>query len=95
MRAQLAAPNSHVVGPETYNELFTMHGTTMIFLFNTPVLAGFGNYLIPLQLGTRDMAFPAPERLQLLGLSAGRASSCTPATWSGTHPTEAGLRTCR
>ena len=38
--------------------LFTMHGTTMIFLFNTPVLAGFGNYLIPLQIGSRDMAFP-------------------------------------
>ena len=51
-------PNAHVLGPETYNELFTMHGTTMIFLFNTPVLAGFGNYLLPLQIGTRDMAFP-------------------------------------
>ncbi|MDQ1397768.1 MAG: cytochrome c oxidase subunit, partial [Acidimicrobiaceae bacterium] len=58
MRAQLATPNNNVVGPQTYNELFTMHGTTMIFLFNTPVLAGFGNYLLPLQLGTRDMAFP-------------------------------------
>ena len=45
MRAQLAGPNEHVLGPETYNQLFTMHGTTMIFLFNTPVLAGFGNYL--------------------------------------------------
>src|SRR6476620_1136905 len=58
MRAQLAEPNAHVLGPQLYNELMTMHGTTMIFLFNTPVLAGFGNYLIPLQLGTRDMAFP-------------------------------------
>src|SRR3954454_6227860 len=58
IRAQLTSPNSHIVDPQTYNELFTMHGTTMIFLFNTPVLAGFGNYLIPLQLGTRDMAFP-------------------------------------
>src|SRR5438552_16293731 len=58
MRSQLAAPNNHVVGPETYNQLMTMHGTTMIFLFNTPVLAGFGNYILPLQLGTRDMAFP-------------------------------------
>jgi cytochrome c oxidase subunit I len=58
MRAQLAGPDGQVVGPQTYNELFTMHGTTMIFLFNTPVLAGFGNYLLPLQLGTRDMAFP-------------------------------------
>jgi cytochrome c oxidase subunit 1/cytochrome c oxidase subunit I+III len=58
MRAQLSGPDNHVVGPETYNQLFTMHGVTMIFLFNTPVLAGFGNYLLPLQLGTRDMAFP-------------------------------------
>jgi cytochrome c oxidase subunit I+III len=58
MRVQLAEPNAHVLGPETYNELLSMHGTTMIFLFNTPVLAGFGNYLIPLMLGTRDMAFP-------------------------------------
>src|SRR3954470_12082584 len=58
MRSQLMGPNRHVVGPETYNQLFTMHGVTMIFLFNTPVLAGFGNYLLPLQLGTRDMAFP-------------------------------------
>jgi cytochrome c oxidase subunit I+III len=58
MRAQLAQPNNNFVSPETYNELFTMHGTTMIFLFNTPILAGFGNYLIPLQIGARDMAFP-------------------------------------
>jgi cytochrome c oxidase subunit I+III len=58
MRDQLATSNNNVLAPETYNMLFTMHGTTMIFLFNTPVLAGFGNYLIPLQIGSRDMAFP-------------------------------------
>jgi len=58
MRTQLAQPDAGVVGPQLYNELFTMHGTTMIFLFNTPVLAGFANYLLPLQLGTRDLAFP-------------------------------------
>ena len=58
MRVQLATPDAHVLTPQEYNELFTMHGTTMIFLFNTPVLAGFGNYLVPLQLGARDMAFP-------------------------------------
>src|SRR3954451_11734675 len=58
MRVQLAAPNQHVLSPETYNEFFTMHGTAMIFLFNTPVLAGFGNYLIPLMIGSRDLAFP-------------------------------------
>src|SRR5947207_129315 len=58
MRAQLTSPNSRILDPQAYNQLFTMHGTTMIFLFNTPVLAGFGNYLVPLQLGARDMAFP-------------------------------------
>src|SRR3954462_12288469 len=56
MRTQLATSNEHVLDPQTYNELFTVHGTTMIFLFNTPVLAGFGNYLIPLMIGSRDMA---------------------------------------
>ena len=58
MRAQLAEPNAHVLSASQYNEFFTMHGTTMIFLFNTPVLAGFGNYLLPIQIGSRDMAFP-------------------------------------
>src|SRR3954453_17032637 len=58
MRAQLAEADNNVVSPDLYNQLFTMHGTTMIFLFNTPVLAGFGNYLLPLMIGARDMAFP-------------------------------------
>jgi cytochrome c oxidase subunit 1/cytochrome c oxidase subunit I+III len=58
MRTQLAQGDNQFLDPRTYNELFTMHGTTMIFLFNTPVLAGFGNYLLPLMIGARDMAFP-------------------------------------
>ncbi|MGE5637031.1 MAG: cbb3-type cytochrome c oxidase subunit I, partial [Nocardioidaceae bacterium] len=58
MRLQLARPDGTVVGPETYNSLMTMHGSTMIFLFFVPVLAGFANYLIPLMIGARDMAFP-------------------------------------
>jgi cytochrome c oxidase subunit I len=58
MRLQLAQPNGTLVDPETYNGLVTMHGTTMIFLFVVPVLAGFGNYLVPLMIGARDMAFP-------------------------------------
>src|SRR5262245_26394590 len=58
MRVQLAEPNAGVLSARTYNEFFTVHGTAMIFLFNTPVLAGFGNYLIPLMIGSRDMAFP-------------------------------------
>jgi cytochrome c oxidase subunit I+III len=58
IRAQLATPNNSVLGPDAYNKLMTMHGTTMILLFNTPIFAGFGNYLVPLMIGTRDMAFP-------------------------------------
>ena len=58
IRTQLAGPNGHVLSPEVYNEVFTMHGTTMIFLFVMPTLAGFGNYIVPLMIGARDMAFP-------------------------------------
>jgi cytochrome c oxidase subunit I len=58
MRLQLARPNSELVAPETYNALFTMHGTTMIFLFIVPVLGGFANYVVPLMIGARDVAFP-------------------------------------
>jgi cytochrome c oxidase subunit 1 len=58
VRTQLAFPNGHVLDPATYNEVFTMHGTTMIFLFVMPMLTGFGNYVVPLMIGARDMAFP-------------------------------------
>ncbi|HEX7384184.1 MAG TPA: cbb3-type cytochrome c oxidase subunit I, partial [Burkholderiaceae bacterium] len=58
MRWQLAQPNLHVLTPEQYDQLFTMHGVTMIFLYALPVLSGFSNYLWPLLLGSRDMAFP-------------------------------------
>ncbi len=58
MRIQLAIPNNHFVSPETFNRLFTMHGTTMVFFVGMPILFGFGNYLIPLMIGARDMAFP-------------------------------------
>ena len=58
MRAQLARPESHLLTPEAYDQLFTMHGTTMIFWYASPMLSGFGNYLVPLMIGSRDMAFP-------------------------------------
>jgi cytochrome c oxidase subunit 1 len=58
MRAQLATPNEHFVTKDSYSELFTIHGTTMIFLVVVPILAGFGNFLVPLMIGARDMAFP-------------------------------------
>jgi cytochrome c oxidase subunit I len=58
MRLQLGAPNNTLVTPQTYNQLFTMHGTTMIFLFVVPMMAGLANYFVPLMIGARDMAFP-------------------------------------
>jgi cytochrome c oxidase subunit 1 len=57
-RAQLATPNEHLLVRQSYNQVVTMHGTTMIFLFVVPILAGFGNYLVPLMIGAKDMAFP-------------------------------------
>ncbi|HUV68283.1 MAG TPA: cytochrome c oxidase subunit I [Terracidiphilus sp.] len=58
MRIQLAVPNNHFVSPQVFNQLFTMHGTTMVFFVGMPILFGFGNYLVPLMIGARDMAFP-------------------------------------
>ena len=58
MRAQLADAQLQLVNPEAYNQLFSMHGITMMFLFAMPMLSGFGNYFVPLMIGTRDMAFP-------------------------------------
>lgn len=58
IRTQLAVPNGKVLTPEVYNQIFTMHAVTMIFLFVMPMLTGLGNYVVPLMIGARDMAFP-------------------------------------
>jgi cytochrome c oxidase subunit 1 len=58
VRIQLAEPQNKFLTAEQYNQIFTMHGTTMIFLWIIPVLSGFGNYFVPLMIGARDMAFP-------------------------------------
>ena len=58
MRTQLITPNNTLLSPERYNQIFTMHGTTMVFLFGMPMLAGLANYLVPLMIGARDMIFP-------------------------------------
>ncbi len=64
MRWQLASPNNGAIGPTAYNQIFTMHGTTMVFLAVMPLLFGFGVFFVPLQIGAKDMAFP---RLNALG----------------------------
>src|SRR5215207_8333675 len=58
IRAQLAQPDGTILSADKYNEMFTMHATTMIFLFVMPMAAAFANYLLPLQIGARDVAFP-------------------------------------
>jgi cytochrome c oxidase subunit I+III len=58
MRLQLSRPDNTLVGPDFYNQLFTMHGTAMMFLFAVPIMGGFGTYLVPLMVGTREVPFP-------------------------------------
>src|SRR3982751_2296442 len=58
MRLQLSTPEAKLLGPDLYNQLFAMHGTTMMFLFAVPVMEAFAIYLVPLMVGTRSIAFP-------------------------------------
>jgi cytochrome c oxidase subunit I len=94
IRTELALPGVQFVDGEVYNQLFTMHGTTMIFLFIIPVLVGFGNYVVPLQIGAPDMAFPRINALSFwmlplagillfLGFATGGAAS---AGWTSYAP---------
>src|SRR3954453_18881020 len=72
VRSELAVPGIQFVHDEgVYNQLFTMHGTVMIFLFIIPILAGFGNYVVPLQIGAPDMAFPRINALSFWLLPLG------------------------
>ncbi|HTW11336.1 MAG TPA: cytochrome c oxidase subunit I [Solirubrobacteraceae bacterium] len=87
MRSQLAVPNNTLISGEHYNELLTLHGTTMIFLFVVPVMAGFGNYFIPLMIGARDMAFPRLNALSFWLLLMGGIVFYASLFW---HPPEAG-----
>jgi cytochrome c oxidase subunit 1 len=87
IRLQLGAPNNTLVTPEVYNQLFTMHGTTMIFLFVVPMMAGLGNYFLPLMIGARDMAFPRLNALSFWLLLAGGIVFYASIFW---NPPEAG-----
>ncbi len=89
IRAQLAAPDGKVLTADVYNQMFTMHATTMVFLFVMPMAAAFGNYFVPLQIGARDVAFP---RINAFGFwsflfggssSTRRGSSAAPPTAGG------------
>src|SRR5918911_5700813 len=76
MRLQLSQADNTLLTPQTYNELLTMHGTTMIFLFVVPVMAGFANYFVPLMIGARDMAYPKLNALSFWLLAAGGTVLC-------------------
>jgi cytochrome c oxidase subunit I len=100
MRLQLAQPNGTFVDPDTFNQLFTMHGTTMIFLVAMPALSGFANYLVPLMIGARDMAFPRLNAMSFWVLPCGGfllhfsliAGGAPAAGWFGYAPlTETGF----
>src|SRR5690606_33840447 len=64
IRAQLAGPDGTILSADKYNQMFTMHATTMVFLFVMPMASAFANYMVPLQIGARDVAFP---RINALG----------------------------
>src|SRR5207247_1646696 len=72
MRLQLAQPGLTLVPAETFNRLFTLHGTTMVFLVGIPIVFGFGNYLVPLMIGARDLAFPRLNAFGFWALLFGR-----------------------
>ena len=95
IRAELAAPGLQLLSEESYNQLFTMHGTIMMFLFGTPMVAAFANYLVPLQIGTAEMVFPRLNALSFwlflfggLIVLAGYAAAGGPADvgWTGYPP---------
>src|SRR5437588_1251236 len=73
MRIQLARPESRLVGPDLYNQGFTMHGSTMMFLFAVPVMEAMGVYLVPLMVGTRNIAFPRLNAFSYWMFAAGGA----------------------
>jgi cytochrome c oxidase subunit I len=83
MRLQLEHANNNLISPETYNQIMTMHGTTMVFLFVVPAAAGFGNYIVPLQLGARDMAFPRLNALSYWLLLFGGMVMYSSFLWTG------------
>ncbi len=87
IRLQLGAPENTLVSPQTYNQLFTMHGTTMIFLFVVPMFAGLANYFLPLMVGARDMAYPRLNALSFWLLLAGGIVFYASIFW---NPPEAG-----
>jgi len=97
IRTELAVPGIQLIDPETYNQLFTIHGTTMIFLFVMPMMTGLANYIVPLQIGAADMAFPRINALSywmvplggILLFSGYAVGGAANAGWTGYAPLSA------
>lgn len=95
IRLELLAPGRTIMGPETYNALFTLHGVVMIFLFIIPgIPAAFGNIMLPLQIGARDVAFPRLNLFSWWLYLIGAMMVLPPCSAEEAHPTPAGLSTC-
>src|ERR1700710_1572614 len=77
MRAELARPGMQYLSPEQYNELFTMHGTIMLLLFATPMVFAFANLVLPLQIGSPDVAFPRLNAFSYWLFLFGAVTACS------------------
>ena len=75
IRMQLAQPEARLLGPDRYNQIFTMHGTNMMFLFAVPVMEAMAVYLIPLMVGTRNIAFPRLNAFSYWMFFGGRSAA--------------------
>ena len=96
MRLQLSKPDNDLVGAARYNEIFTMHGTTMMFLFAVPVMQGMQVYLTPLMIGTRNTAFPRLNAFSYwMYLAGGRCCGWLSCSTSGRTSAGSPIRLCR
>jgi cytochrome c oxidase subunit I len=90
MRAELARPGMQFLSPEQYNQLFTMHGTIMLLFFATPAVFAFANLVLPLQIGSPDVAFPRLNALSYWLYLLGPPSPPPPFSHRAAQPTRAG-----
>ncbi len=95
IRLELFAPGETIMGPQTYNAAFTLHGVIMIFLFIIPgIPAAFGNLIMPIQIGARDVSFPKLNLFSWYLYVSGAALAVDRSSPVAAHPTPVGLSTC-
>ena len=94
IRLELARPGTQFLQPNVYNQIFTLHGTLMIFLVIFPMINGFGNYFVPLHIGALDMAFPASTRCRSGCCPWVGSPSCRASSQKAARPPPGGRATC-